>query len=84
MKRLTYAFLALLLLLGVSVWIATLPLGALGWPAGVAIALLKALVVVGVFMEYRRQSWESRAAAWAGGVWLLFLLALVLVDLGTR
>lgn len=84
MKALTFAFVALLVLLAVSVAVAFVPLGAAGWLVGLGIAALKAVVVVGFFMEWKRQRWETKGAAWTGGVWLLFLFSLTLVDYLTR
>jgi cytochrome c oxidase subunit 4 len=78
------ALVALAALLGLSVWVAKLHLGAFNAFAGPAIAALKASVVLLFFMRLRTSGAPIRFAACFGFIWLGILIALTLGDLLTR
>ena len=77
-------WLALLVLLGITLTAAYMPLGRLNLVTGLAIAAVKAGLVAVVFM----QLWSSRPllrlAAAAGLFWLAILFLLTFTDLVTR
>ncbi|MFL6661101.1 MAG: cytochrome C oxidase subunit IV family protein [Rhizobacter sp.] len=83
-RRLAWAWLALLLLMLVSLGTAYLKLGAGNVVAGIAIAIVKAGIVVWWFMQLRRASAMTRMAAAAGLATLLLLLLLGFADDMTR
>lgn len=76
-------FVALLVLTGVTIWVAFLDLGAwdfLHTPLALAIASIKAVLVVLWFMHVKytvRLTWVFIAA---GMLWLLILIAITLAD----
>jgi cytochrome c oxidase subunit 4 len=82
--RLFVIYLALLGLLALSVWLAQLSLGALGTALSLGIAALKAALVVAVFMHLDEESSSVRLIASGAGLWLLFLVGLVLSDYFSR
>jgi cytochrome c oxidase subunit 4 len=71
---------ALLLLLALTTGSAFVPLHAFNLAANLLIALIKALLVVVVFMHIRRGAPMTRVAAAAGVFWLMLLVLLSLVD----
>ena len=83
-RGLAWAWLALLLLMLVSLGSAYLKLGAGNVVAGIAIAIVKAGIVVWWFMQLRRASAMTRIAAAAGLATLLLLLLLGFADDMTR
>lgn len=83
-RGLALVFVALLLLLGATTGLAFLPLGAWGTGAALAIAALKALLVLVVFMNLRGTGRLTWLVAGAGFYWLAILVALTLSDLLTR
>jgi cytochrome c oxidase subunit 4 len=82
--ELLLCWLALLALLGLTVFGAYQPFGALNTPLALAIAVTKALLVAAVFMELRRGSALTIAFAGAGFFWLGILLWLAFADFVTR
>jgi cytochrome c oxidase subunit 4 len=75
---------ALLGFTGLTVWVAFQDLGAMNTLVALAIALVKATLVVLYFMHVR---WSSRLTwlfAVAGFFWLVLMLALTLADYGSR
>jgi len=75
---------ALVGLLGATTALAFLPLGRWNIVVAIGIAVLKALIVVIVFMELRRSSGLVRVFAGAGFLWLLILLGLTGADYASR
>jgi cytochrome c oxidase subunit 4 len=78
------ALLVLALLLAATVIVARVHLGALNAFAGLAIAALKAMVVLFFFMKLKASGAPVRFAAAFGFVWLAILIALTLGDFLTR
>jgi cytochrome c oxidase subunit 4 len=79
-----FTWLALLTLLAMTTASAFVPLGRFNVVVNLAIALVKALLVVFVFMHVRRGSPMIRVFAVAGVLWLCLLAGLSLTDLATR
>ncbi len=75
---------ALLLLLMLSLMLAYVPMGILTPTAGIAIAFIKAGVVILLFMELAKSKALIRLAAMAGVVFLTALFALTLADVLSR
>src|SRR5262249_44214395 len=82
--ELLLAWLALLALLGLTVFGAYQPLGAVNTVLALTIAVIKALIVAAIFMELRRGSALTIAFAAAGFFWLGILLWLAFADFSTR
>jgi len=78
------AWIALLVLLGLSAGSSLLALGTFNLVSNFAIAALKAALVVIVFMHIRRSELTVHVAAAAGIVWLALLIALSLSDFLAR
>lgn len=76
--------LALLALLGLTIGLAFLPLGALNAALALAISAAKTLLVMVYFMRLREGHPFLRVVAAAGFVWLALLLAFSLADYLTR
>ncbi|HET6645415.1 MAG TPA: cytochrome C oxidase subunit IV family protein [Fimbriimonadales bacterium] len=72
-------FLTLLVLLVITVWVAYMDLGFLNTVVAMAIAVVKALLVILYFMDMRRGA--HLAQIWAGGG-VIFLLTLFCLSLG--
>ena len=83
-RRNILVWLALLALLLLTLGAAHLPLGAGNVAAGMGIALVKAGLVVMIFMELGRASPLIKLAAAAGVFWLIFMFALTLSDVFAR
>jgi cytochrome c oxidase subunit 4 len=83
-RALIGSWIALLGLLGVTVFAAYLPLGAFNTAVALAIAAGKALIVAAVFMELRSRGGLTRAFAGAGFFWVGIMLWLALADYVTR
>lgn len=77
-------WLALLVLLAVTLLAAHLNLGAFNVAAALGIAAVKSLVVAMLFMGLNRSEALVRLAAAAGFFWLVILFALTLSDFLTR
>lgn len=82
----TYAlvYAALLVLTAATVGAAFLPLGPMSAVAALAIAALKAALVLLWFMHIRESSHVTWVLAGAGLVWLLVFIAPILVDVLAR
>jgi len=83
-RRNLLVWFALTCLLLITLGAAYLPLGAGNLVVGLAIATVKAALVVLLFMELFRAKALIRLAAAAGLFWLLFLFALTLSDVLAR
>jgi cytochrome c oxidase subunit 4 len=83
-RALLLAWIGLLALLGLTVAGAYQPLGAYNTVLALAIALGKALIVAGIFMELRRGHSLMLAFAGAGFFWLAIMLWLGMSDYVTR
>lgn len=83
-RRNVLIWLALLGLLLLTFGIAHIPLGVGNVVAGLAVAMVKAGLVVMIFMGLRRAGSLIRLASAAGVVWLCFLFALTLSDILAR
>jgi cytochrome c oxidase subunit 4 len=79
-RALLLSWLALLALLGLTVFVSYQPLGVLNTGIALAIALGKALIVAVIFMELRRGSGLALSVAGAGLFWLAIMLWLTLAD----
>ena len=77
-------WLALLALLALTTASAFFPLGGLNVTVNLCIALVKALLVVIVFMHVRRGTPMVRVFAGAGVLWLCVLAGLSLTDFAAR
>ncbi len=73
-------WLALMVLLAATTASAFVPLGALNLPISLAIAVMKALIVLLVFMELRASRPLVRSFAAAGFFWLLIMIVLTGAD----
>jgi cytochrome c oxidase subunit 4 len=78
------AWLALLLLLALTVTLAYLPLGAFNAIAALMIAATKTAIVAAIFMELRHRGLRTFVFASAGLFWLGILLWLGSMDFLTR
>lgn len=83
-KRNILVWLALLLLLVLTFGVAHLSLGVGNVVAGLAIAMIKAGLVVMIFMGLRDATTLIRLASAAGIFWLVFMFALTLSDVLSR
>lgn len=83
-KTYLQTWLALLVLLAVTVGAAFLPLGPFNVCVALAIAALKALIIVLIFMHIRWGSKLLHLAAFSGILWLAILISMVVVDYATR
>ena len=75
----------LLILTGLTTWIATIDLGPLNTIVALLIASTKAVIVVLFFMHVKYTSEKlTKVVIVSALFWLLILLALSMVDYGTR
>jgi cytochrome c oxidase subunit 4 len=70
------AWLGLIAMLLLSIWVAHLPLGALKLPLNLGLAAVQALLMGLVFMRLNRASSLIRLAAGASFLWILLLFVL--------
>ena len=75
---------ALLALLALSAGSALLKLGAFNEVANLGIAIIKALLVLSIFMRLKTDNALLRIVAGAGFAWLAVMIALSLADVLTR
>ncbi len=75
---------ALLMLAGLSFGLSYLRLGAWALPVALGTALVKAALVLGIFMEMSRESSSIRLAGVAAATMLLLLAGLAALDVVTR
>jgi cytochrome c oxidase subunit 4 len=83
-RALLAAWLALLMLLALTVTLSYVPLGNFNSVVALTIAATKAAVVAAVFMELRRRGSRTYVFAGAGLFWLGILLWLGMMDFLTR
>ena len=83
-RSLVLSCVALLALLGGTVFIAYLPLGAANTVIAMSIAAIKAAIVAAIFMELRERNSLTLAFAGAGFFWLGIMLWLAFADYVTR
>lgn len=79
-----WTLLALLVLLALSAGSALLRLGPFNTVANLGIAVIKALLVLTIFMRLKTDNALLRIAASAGFAWLAVMIALSLSDVLTR
>lgn len=79
-----WPWLALFVLLGATLGLAFVPLGAINILVALAIAAAKGLIVALVFMKLAGRASLRWVFAGAGFFWLLFLFGLSLTDYATR
>lgn len=77
-------FVALIILTGITYVVATIDFGVLNTPIALAVALLKASLVVIYFMGLRYNTPLTKVVAVAGFFWLVILFGLTLNDYLTR
>ncbi|MDA0746753.1 MAG: cytochrome C oxidase subunit IV family protein [bacterium] len=75
---------ALLVLTGVTVWVAFLDLGALNTVVALTIAVIKATLVVLWFMHVIHSNRLTWVFAGAGFVWLILLIGITMCDFISR
>jgi cytochrome c oxidase subunit 4 len=75
---------ALMLMTGVTVWVATFDLGRWNAIVALSIAVVKATLVVLYFMHVRYSSKVTWVFVCAGIIWLIILFAFTLSDFLTR
>src|ERR1044072_4103505 len=85
-SRKTYftIFIALMILTGLTVWVATFDLGRMNAVVALTIAVVKGLLVVLYFMHVRYSSRLTMVFVAAGFVWLIIMVSLTLSDYLTR
>jgi cytochrome c oxidase subunit IV len=77
-------FLSLIVLTIVTVAIARVDLGAMNTPISLAVAGLKASLVIMIFMGVRHNTPLTKVVAASGFVWLIILFGITLGDYLTR
>jgi cytochrome c oxidase subunit 4 len=77
-------FLALMVLTGLTVVVAYFDLGLLNTPVALAVAVLKASLVVLVFMGVRHNTPLTKVVVVSGFLWLFILFGLTMADYLTR
>ena len=83
-KTYVMVFISLLLLAGLTTGVAFIDLGAFNTPIAMAIAFVKMLLVLLVFMHLLYSAQLPRIALIAGVFWLALLIGLTLTDYHTR
>ncbi|MFN0152637.1 MAG: cytochrome C oxidase subunit IV family protein [bacterium] len=84
-KKIYFAiFAALLVLTAVTVWVAFLDLGPLNTFVALAIAALKATLVILFFMHVKYSTRLTKLVVVSGFVWLLILFVLTMGDYASR
>jgi len=77
-------FVALLVLTGATYWTALMDLGALNTPVAMAIAIVKALLVVLIFMHVKYSNKLVQTLVVASALWLLIMFGFTGQDYLTR
>jgi cytochrome c oxidase subunit 4 len=77
-------FLALMVLTGLTVGVAYFDLGLLNTPVALAVAVLKASLVVLIFMGVRHNTPLTKVVVVSGFLWLFILFGLTMADYLTR
>jgi cytochrome c oxidase subunit IV len=82
----TYAavWIALLILTGLTTWVAYIDLHAFSVAVALAIAVVKMLLVALFFMHVRHSTRLTKLVVTGGLLWLVILLTLTLTDYATR
>jgi cytochrome c oxidase subunit 4 len=83
-RMITAVTISLVVLLALTVILSMSHMGKLALAAALAIALIKATIVGGFFMDLRRAPTPIRLTAAAGLFWLIIILAGTLTDYVTR
>jgi cytochrome c oxidase subunit IV len=83
-KTFTSVWIALLILTGVTVAVASLNLGTFSVVVALVIATIKSLLVALFFMEVRYSPAITKIVIVAGLLWLLIMLLLSLTDFASR
>ena len=84
-KRIYYAvFAALLALTWITVAVSKIDLGRLNTVVALAIAVIKALLVILFFMHVRYSSRLTKLVVAAGFLWLALMIGLTMADFGSR
>ncbi|HEX5734643.1 MAG TPA: cytochrome C oxidase subunit IV family protein [Blastocatellia bacterium] len=84
-KKVYFAiFIALIILTGVTYWVALLDLGPFNAIVALTIAVFKAMLVVLYFMHVRYSSRLTWVFVGAGFFWLAIMVVLTLSDYSTR
>jgi cytochrome c oxidase subunit 4 len=83
-KTYTLVFIALLVLLALTVLAARIEHGVLNLVVGLSIAVTKAALIVLYFMHLRYNSFVVRMVAMAGVLWLAILITITMADYLTR
>jgi cytochrome c oxidase subunit IV len=82
--QLSFVFVALMVLLGLTYWLAHVDLGPFNTAVGLIVAAAKALLVALFFMELKSSSGVHRIAAMVGLFWVGILMSLTLADYLSR
>ncbi len=77
-------FASLLVLTGVTVWVAFMDLGVLNNVLALSIAVAKALLVILFFMHVRQNSQLTKLFVGVGFLWLVIMISFTLGDIFTR
>lgn len=77
-------FVTLLILTGITYWVATHDFGALNTPIALGVAVMKASLVVIYFMGVRYNTPLTKVVVAAGFFWLLIMFGLTMGDYATR
>jgi cytochrome c oxidase subunit 4 len=77
-------FAALMVLTGLTVWVATIDLGAMNVVVALTIACIKALLVILFFMHVKYSSKLTWIYVAAGFFWFLILIAFTMADYESR
>jgi cytochrome c oxidase subunit 4 len=83
-RRNLSAWIAVLLLVLLTLWLAYLPLGSLNLPVALLIAAAKTAIVAVVFMRLREASGSTRLIASIGFLWIAIMFGLTFADLVSR
>lgn len=84
-KRVYFTIFGLLLFFtGLTVWVASLDLGALNTIVALAIAVTKALLVALWFMHIKYSKRLTQIVVASGLFWLVIMIALTMFDYSTR
>ena len=82
--RIAYAWLALVVLLGMTMLLSHYLTGPLGFATSMTIALSKAAVIAWIFMHLDRQPPLARLMAFAATFWFLVMMSLTGLDYLSR
>jgi len=77
-------FLALMVLTAVTVWVAFIDMGAMNDVVAMAIASLKASLVIIWFMHVKHSTRLTKITIWGSLLFLVLLIGFILMDVETR